>query len=248
MYAAVERVLAARPDWISSASSSFDLLIAERWAIPHSRLGRDGFGGTPSRVPLTNHTRGSKAITVKGLMVKSLRALCETVPGAADFLPETYLVTPGEASDAAERAALLRTPRTEDECWICKPTGGAHGVGIEICRDARDALRAIDASHRSDGGRTETRDDDVDLSDGKSVVRAPDRAVFADDTKDAGTVEDGFQIFTAHMPAELELTTQFPPPGWGFIARSRELWRAQWNVVREVAAIALYFARGWIRA
>jgi hypothetical protein len=88
----------------------------------------------------------------------------------------------------------------------------------------------------------------VDLSDGKSVVRAPDRAVFADDTKDAGTVEDGFQIFTARMPAELELTTQFPPPGWGFIARSRELWRAQWNVVREVAAIALYFARGWIRA
>ena len=102
MYAAVERVLAARPDWISAKSaSSFDLLIAERWAIPHSRLGRDGFGGTPSRVPLTNHTRGSKAITVKGLMVKSLRALCETVPGAADFLPETYLVTPGEASDAA---------------------------------------------------------------------------------------------------------------------------------------------------
>ena len=78
MYAAVERVLAARPDWISASSaSSFDLLIAERWAIPHARLGRDGFGGTPSRVPMTNHARGSKAITVKGLMVKSLRALCD---------------------------------------------------------------------------------------------------------------------------------------------------------------------------
>ena len=113
MYAAVERVLAARPDWTSASSaSSFDLLIAERWAIPHTRLGRDGFGGTPSRVPMTNHARGSKAITVKGMMVKSLRALSETVHGAnvADFLPETYLVTPGEASDAAERAALLRAP------------------------------------------------------------------------------------------------------------------------------------------
>ena len=34
MYAAVERVLAARPDWTSASSaSSFDLLIAERWAI-----------------------------------------------------------------------------------------------------------------------------------------------------------------------------------------------------------------------
>ena len=152
MYAAVERVLAARPDWISASSaSSFDLLIAERWAIPHTRLGRDGFGGTPSRVPMTNHARGSKAITVKGLMVKSLRALRETVRGAdvADFLPETFLATPGEAKDSAERAALLDTPRTDDDCWICKPTGGAHGVGIEICKDARDALRCVDASHRS---------------------------------------------------------------------------------------------------
>ena len=151
MYAAVERVLAARPDWICASSAfSFDLLIAERWAIPHTRLGRDGFGGTPSRVPMTNHARGSKAITVKGMMVKSLRALSETVHGAnvADFLPETYLVTPGEASDAAERAALLRAPRADDECWICKPTGGAHGVGIEICRDARDALRRVDATRR----------------------------------------------------------------------------------------------------
>ena len=211
MYAAVERVLAARPDWTSASSaSSFDLLIAERWAIPHTRLGRDGFGGTPSRVPMTNHARGSKAITVKGLMVKSLRALCETVPGAADFLPETYLVTPGEASDAAERAALLRTPRTEDECWICKPTGGAHGVGIEICRDARDALRAVDASHRSDGGRTETREDDEDLSDGKSVVRADVRAVFADDTKDAPKPPQtrGFR-----NPKRVPLRPR-PPPAW----------------------------------
>ena len=152
MYAAVERVLAARPDWICASSAfSFDLLVAERWAIPHTRLGRDGFGGTPSRVPMTNHARGSKAITVKGLMVKSLRALRETVRGAdvADFLPETFLVTPGEAKDSAERAALLDTPRTDDDCWICKPTGGAHGVGIEICKDARDALRCVDASHRS---------------------------------------------------------------------------------------------------
>lgn len=213
MYAAVERVLAARPDWISASSaSSFDLLIAERWAIPHSRLGRDGFGGTPSRVPLTNHTRGSKAITVKGLMVKSLRALCETVPGAADFLPETYLVTPGEASDAAERAALLKTPRTEDECWICKPTGGAHGVGIEICRDARDALRAVDASHRSDGGRTETREDGEDVSDGKSFVRA-NGAVFiiTDDTKDDPKPRTHEKKF--RNPPRVPLRPR-PPPAW----------------------------------
>jgi hypothetical protein len=65
---------------------------------------------------------------------------------------------------------------------------------------------------------------------------------------EAGTKAGGLQIFSARMPPELELTTQFPPPGRGFFARSKELWRAQWNVVREVAAIALYFARGWIRA
>lgn len=219
MYAAVERVLAARPDWISASSaSSFDLLIAERWAIPHSRLGRDGFGGTPSRVPLTNHTRGSKAITVKGLMVKSLRALCETVPGAADFLPETYLVTPGEASDAAERAALLKTPRTEDECWICKPTGGAHGVGIEICRDARDALRAVDASHRSDGGRTETREDffgeDV-KKDGKSFVRANGAAfIITDDTKDDPEQPRTHEKrLIKRNPPRVPLRPR-PPPAW----------------------------------
>ena len=175
MYAAVERVLAARPDWICASSAfSFDLLIAERWAIPHTRLGRDGFGGTPSRVPMTNHARGSKAITVKGMMVKSLRALSETVHGAnvADFLPETYLVTPGEASDAAERAALLRAPRADDECWICKPTGGAHGVGIEICRDARDALRRVDAVlHRSSETNERNRESLGESVGAKGVAR-----------------------------------------------------------------------------
>ena len=58
--------------------------------------------------------------------------------------------------------------------------------------------------------------------------------------------ENEIEIFTARMPPELELTTQFPPPGWGFTVRGKELWRAQWNVVRESAAIALYLARGWI--
>ena len=57
---------------------------------------------------------------------------------------------------------------------------------------------------------------------------------------------DTFKIFTAEMPLELERTTQFPPPGWGALVRGKELLRAQWNTVRETAAIALYFVREWI--
>ena len=36
------------------------------------------------------------------------------------------------------------------------------------------------------------------------------------------------------------------PPGWGALARVRELWRGQFNVLREMAAIALYAVQGWI--
>ena len=56
----------------------------------------------------------------------------------------------------------------------------------------------------------------------------------------------GLEVVTARMPLKLEMTTQFPPPGWGALARVRELWRGQFNVLREVAAIALYAVRRWI--
>ena len=56
----------------------------------------------------------------------------------------------------------------------------------------------------------------------------------------------GLEVVTARMPLKLEMTTQFPPPGWGALARVRELWRGQFNVLREMAAIALYAVQGWI--
>ena len=161
MYCAVERVLASRSDWIATASTSgsFDLLIAERWAIPYARLGRDGFGGSSCGIPMVNHARGSKAITVKGLMVRSLRAHCEATEHASldDFLPQTYLVTPGEGesqslTSSCERKKLMETSTCENETetvWICKPTGGAHGVGIAICTGAKEAVAKVDASLES---------------------------------------------------------------------------------------------------
>ena len=148
MYAEVERVLASRADWqATSSKSSFDLLIAERWDLPYARLGRDGFGGSCSGPPMVNHARGSKAITVKGLMVKSLRAYCEGHESANihEFLPETFLLTPGEKSNAFERAALLASATDENKVWICKPTGGAHGEGIEICVGSVEAVKRVDA-------------------------------------------------------------------------------------------------------
>ena len=32
----------------------------------------------------------------------------------------------------------------------------------------------------------------------------------------------GLEVVTARMPLKLEMTTQFPPPGWGALARVRE--------------------------
>jgi hypothetical protein len=54
------------------------------------------------------------------------------------------------------------------------------------------------------------------------------------------------RVRVAHMPTELEVATQFPPRGSGMVVRARELWRAQFNLVRELAACVLYKYRGWI--
>ena len=147
MYRAVEAVLKARPDWRKTTSAvHYNLLLAERWKVPYARLGRD----TALRQAV-NHQRGSKGITVKGLMVKALRAHCDVTPGVVigDFIPETHLVVPGEPANAAERVNLLScasAPEPEPEAWICKPTTGAHGGGIHIAETAAEAVSHIDAS------------------------------------------------------------------------------------------------------
>ncbi|EEH60089.1 uncharacterized protein MICPUCDRAFT_49941 [Micromonas pusilla CCMP1545] len=51
---------------------------------------------------------------------------------------------------------------------------------------------------------------------------------------------------TIRIPREVESATMFPPLRDGFVARFRELWRAQYNVAREVAAIAKYNLWRWV--
>lgn len=68
------------------------------------------------------------------------------------------------------------------------------------------------------------------------------REAAARDAESAGE----FEIGAAEMPLALERAAQFPPPGSGFRTRGKELCRAQWNVLRETAACALYWYRGWI--
>lgn len=139
MYKAVEAVLRRRADWYKTNSSlHFHLLLAERWRVPYARLGRD----TTLRQAV-NHQRGSKHITVKGLMVKSLRAHFGR-SGAHDLIPETFLLVPGEPDEAPERVGLLAAAPAE--AWICKPTTGAGGRGIEITRTPEEAIAAVDAS------------------------------------------------------------------------------------------------------
>ena len=138
----MEAVLKARPDWRKTTSAvHYNLLLAERWKVPYARLGRD----TALRQAV-NHQRGSKGITVKGLMVKALRAHCDVTPGVVigDFIPETHLVVPGEPANAPERVNLLSSA-PEPEAWICKPTTGAHGGGIHIAETAAETVH-IDAS------------------------------------------------------------------------------------------------------
>lgn len=154
MYRAVDAVLSGRSDWRKTASAvHFDLLLAERWHVPYARLGRD----TPARQAV-NHQRGTKGITVKGLMVKALRAHCDITPGVeiGDIIPETHLVVPGEPADAPERVSLLAA--APGEAWICKPTAGAHGAGIHVARTAAEAVAHVDASVFSDANvEKETR-------------------------------------------------------------------------------------------
>ena len=51
-------------------------------------------------------------------------------------------------------------------------------------------------------------------------------------------------VAVADVPLEVE-DGVMPPPG-AFKARLGELVRAEWNMVRELAAIVLYRHRGWI--
>ena len=149
LFRAVEAVLRARPDWRQTSSNvHFDLLLCERWKVPYARLGaRDG--ARPGMRQAVNHQRGSKGITVKGLMVKSLRAHCDATPGigcVSDIgLPETHLVVPGEGVDAPERVRLLASSPGGSP-WICKPTGGAHGKGIHIAATPEEAVSYVDAA------------------------------------------------------------------------------------------------------
>ena len=54
------------------------------------------------------------------------------------------------------------------------------------------------------------------------------------------------RVAVAKMPEDLETSTQYPPREYGLVRRASALLRGQWNVLRECAAIALYFVRGWL--
>ena len=205
-YAAVEPLLKADDRWKAVNGTGYRLLLADRWDVPYARLGVDE--GLPGCKPLVNHMRGTKHITVKGLMVmtkphsppcgsntplgflvlarspadnvrqnkpfrrealavrrsrgrawvtrsltrwvcfygrrmditqvRTLRCYCEAralegeeVSMQSMGLPETFLCVPGGGL-ADERDALTRAAEAAASLWICKPTAGAHGKGIQV--------------------------------------------------------------------------------------------------------------------
>jgi len=147
IYTAVERILAALPHWRGVKGLRHNLLLAERWEVKYSQL-----GCTPGLRQCVNHIRGSKAVTVKALMVKTLRAHASGTDGGAralaGFLPSTHLLVPGE-DVGCERSAFVAECREgagepQRPIWICKPTTGAHGKAILISDDYEEVLQYID--------------------------------------------------------------------------------------------------------
>jgi hypothetical protein len=108
-YAAVEPLLKADPRYTAVTHKSYRLLLADRWDVPYARLGLD-----EGCKPLVNHLRGTKHITVKGLMVcaprllrakpclRRLAALASRVPLALSLL--------GGAAKGSARLLRLALP------------------------------------------------------------------------------------------------------------------------------------------
>jgi hypothetical protein len=69
--------------------------------------------------------------------VRTLRAYCEAraLEGQQvdlqSMIPETFLCVPGGGL-ADERNALTQAAEAAASLWICKPTAGAHGKGIQV--------------------------------------------------------------------------------------------------------------------
>eukprot|EP00854_Cymbomonas_tetramitiformis_P027503 gene27503-33925_t len=123
VYAAIEDVLRKRSAWArTSSESDFYMLLGERWEIPYTRLG--------SRFrQVVNHYRGSKAITIKALMVQQLRRYFADPVVNLDLstiIPQTFLIVPG-GSHADERENIP-------------------GKGIRVLRGAAEAVRFIDTN------------------------------------------------------------------------------------------------------
>ena len=135
--------------WTETAvPAGSDLLLSRRSDVPWATLTGPG---APRAV---NHVRGTKHITVKALMARTLQHHCAArgVP-AESIIPETFLLVPrgpGAAPDDDRGALLGRDAELSAgggaPVWICKPTAGAHGSGIAVCRGAADAVAAVDAA------------------------------------------------------------------------------------------------------
>jgi len=153
VYTAVWEILEQRERWrATSGAARYNLMLGERWNVAklYPMLGQDGARH------VVNHYRGTKDITMKALMVRTLRRYAEeTGTPLASLITDTYLLVPGEDHDE-ERFLFEDAMRSQPgSVWILKCTDAAHGSGIMVSDDICEIYTYVDGFAKNKGVKPE---------------------------------------------------------------------------------------------
>eukprot|EP00755_Sulcionema_specki_P006518 Sspe_Gene.35704::Locus_17282_Transcript_1_1_Confidence_1.000_Length_2805::g.35704::m.35704/K06047/TTL; tubulin---tyrosine ligase len=129
--------------------------IIERWhrrkRKPERRRSADPLTAEKKRAIAVNSYSGTKCITLKAAMVRTLRR----IPSSGRWLPEGYVLNAtryGSDERREYRAACSHLRRTTANIWIAKPSHRNKGIGIRVFDDEEDLLDYIEYEG-SEGGK-----------------------------------------------------------------------------------------------
>ena len=92
-------------------------------------------------IPLVNYYRCAKSITDKVMMVQTIKQYAGESKESCDFLPESFLFWPGKP-DVSQYKQFERAydRNANDNVWIVKPAGAAHGNKIFLSKSKDEIL------------------------------------------------------------------------------------------------------------